>query len=241
MTELRRAAGTSAAWRVVAGERVLRRRRGGRRRTDPGGRRTAPRRGTGRRCRARRRRVRLDGPDHPGLPPRRRRASPRAAASWCRPSTDAPSRRRPSPPRSGAGSPRRTRTCFVLRTSVGRYGETEILQRPDADLVGRLTARPRGGDRTDAGPRRDPRHPLGRRPAPVPRRPPRARGPRPRTRRQAARDSRCAARRTTGSGIPACIASAYAAVDALGPLRPTAPLERRPGAERARRSGRIGA
>ena len=61
--------------------------------------------------------------------------SPTAAASSCRRSTAAPSRPPPSPRHKWGWIEERGPDLFVLRTSVGRYGETAHLDRDDADLV----------------------------------------------------------------------------------------------------------
>ncbi len=66
---------------------------------------------------------------------RAERPCPRAAASSCRRSTGAPSRRPPSPRAKWGWIADEDPDLVVLRTSVGRYGETEILQRDDAELV----------------------------------------------------------------------------------------------------------
>jgi len=124
----------------------------------------------------------------------------------------------------------------VLRTSVGRYAETEILQREDADLVARPARGDRGGRRaaSDAG------DPLDRRPAAVPRGPSRARGPHPRARGEAAGTGgvRRGLRRGRHPGVHR---------ERLRRRRPARRrsarcrgAHRQPGAEPARRSGRIG-
>jgi oxygen-dependent protoporphyrinogen oxidase len=116
---------------------------------------------------------------------------------------------------------------LVLRTSVGRYAETEILQRPDADLVDvsrhdleeatGLTAAPveTRVTRWDDG---LPQYPVGHH----------ARVDRVREHIAKLPGLAVCGAAYDGVGIPACIASAYAAVDALGPLRPPAPLEADP-------------
>ncbi|NEC91237.1 protoporphyrinogen oxidase [Streptomyces sp. SID12501] len=113
---------------------------------------------------------------------------------------------------------------LVLRTSVGRYAETEILQRPDADLVEvsrhdlkeatGLTAAPveTRVTRWDDG---LPQYPVGHH----------ARVDRIREHIAKLPGLAVCGAAYDGVGIPACIASAYAAVDALGPLRPVQPPE----------------
>ncbi|MEW2115377.1 protoporphyrinogen oxidase [Streptomyces sp. NPDC005474] len=109
---------------------------------------------------------------------------------------------------------------LVLRTSVGRYAETEILQRPDADLVDvsrhdleeatGLTAAPveTRVTRWDDG---LPQYPVGHH----------ARVDRIRDHLAKLPGLAVCGAAYDGVGIPACIASAYAAVDALeaGPVR----------------------
>ncbi|MEH0417654.1 protoporphyrinogen oxidase [Streptomyces sp. B21-083] len=112
---------------------------------------------------------------------------------------------------------------LVLRTSVGRYAETEILQRPDADLVDvsrhdlkeatGLTAAPveTRVTRWDDG---LPQYPVGHH----------ARVDRIREHLAKLPGLAVCGAAYDGVGIPACIASAYAAVDALevGPVRSAA-------------------
>jgi protoporphyrinogen/coproporphyrinogen III oxidase len=107
---------------------------------------------------------------------------------------------------------------LVLRTSVGRYAETEILQRPDADLVEvsrhdlqeatGLTAAPveTRVTRWDDG---LPQYPVGHH----------ARVDRIREHLAKLPGLAVCGAAYDGVGIPACIASAYAAVDALEPLQ----------------------
>ncbi|MDX2546569.1 protoporphyrinogen oxidase [Streptomyces sp. WI04-05B] len=109
---------------------------------------------------------------------------------------------------------------LVLRTSVGRYAETAILQRPDADLVDvsrhdlreatGLTAAPveTRVTRWDDG---LPQYPVGHH----------ARVDRIREHIAKLPGLAVCGAAYDGVGIPACIASAYAAVDALetGPVR----------------------
>ncbi|MFJ3309753.1 protoporphyrinogen oxidase [Streptomyces sp. NPDC086549] len=104
---------------------------------------------------------------------------------------------------------------LVLRTSVGRYGETEILGREDADLVAISRGDLREAIGLDAEPletrvtRWDdglPQYPVGHHARVA------------RVREQVAKLPGlvvCGAQ-YDGVGIPACIASAYAAVDLLG-------------------------
>ncbi len=121
--------------------------------------------------RAVRRRVRLDGPDHARLPALGRRRAPRGQrlprAAGRRTHS---SRRPPSPPASGAGSPTRTRDLVVLRTSVGRYGDTAILgsatTRASSPSPGTTWPRNHRPDRRAGAP--PARHPLAGRPAAVP-------------------------------------------------------------------------
>lgn len=112
---------------------------------------------------------------------------------------------------------------LVLRTSVGRYAETAILQRPDADLVDvsrhdlreatGLTAAPveTRVTRWDDG---LPQYPVGHH----------ARVDRVREHIAKLPGLAVCGAAYDGVGIPACIASAYAAVDALeaGPVRSAA-------------------
>lgn len=119
------------------------------------------------------------------------------------------------------------RDLLVLRTSVGRYGETEILQRPDPDLVAvsrhdlheatGLTAAPveTRVTRWDDG---LPQYPVGHH----------ARVDRIREHLAKLPGLAVCGAAYDGVGIPACIASAYAAVDALGPLRQPEPLGANP-------------
>jgi len=107
---------------------------------------------------------------------------------------------------------------LVLRTSVGRYAETEILQRPDADLVDvsrhdlkeatGLTAAPveTRVTRWDDG---LPQYPVGHH----------ARVDRIREHIAKLPGLAVCGAAYDGVGIPACIASAYAAVDALSASR----------------------
>ncbi len=65
---------------------------------------------------------------------------------------------------------------FVLRTSIGRYGDDADLERDDAELVALSLADLRRGGRSGRPAGREHRDPLGRRPAAVRRRPPGAGG-----------------------------------------------------------------
>ncbi|MGW2743028.1 protoporphyrinogen oxidase [Streptomyces sp. NPDC001450] len=103
----------------------------------------------------------------------------------------------------------------VLRTSVGRYGETEILQREDADLVGVSRHDLREATGLDAVPLRTrvtrwtdglPQYPVGHH----------ARVARIREHVAKLPGLAVCGAQYDGVGIPACIASAYAAVDQLG-------------------------
>ncbi|ELP64942.1 protoporphyrinogen oxidase [Streptomyces turgidiscabies Car8] len=109
---------------------------------------------------------------------------------------------------------------LVLRTSVGRYAETEILQRPDADLVDVSRHDLKGATGLTAAPvetrvtRWDdglPQYPVGHH----------ARVDRIREHIAKLPGLAVCGAAYDGVGIPACIASAYAAVDALeaGPVR----------------------
>ncbi|MFJ1809438.1 MULTISPECIES: protoporphyrinogen oxidase [unclassified Streptomyces] len=103
----------------------------------------------------------------------------------------------------------------VLRTSVGRYGETEILEREDADLVAVSRHDLRAATGLDATPLETrvtrwtdglPQYPVGHHARVA------------RIREQVAKLPNLAVcgAQYDGVGIPACIASAYAAVDQLG-------------------------
>ncbi|MER5195395.1 protoporphyrinogen oxidase [Streptomyces sp. NPDC002755] len=103
----------------------------------------------------------------------------------------------------------------VLRTSVGRYGETEILGREDADLVDVSRHDLRAATGLDATPLETrvtrwtdglPQYPVGHR----------ARVARIREHVAALPGLAVCGAPYDGVGIPACIASAYAAVDQLG-------------------------
>ncbi|MFD8734343.1 protoporphyrinogen oxidase [Streptomyces sp. NPDC059618] len=104
---------------------------------------------------------------------------------------------------------------LVLRTSVGRYGETEILERADADLVDVSRHDLREATGLDAEPvetrvtRWDdglPQYPVGHH----------ARVARIREEVAKLPGLAVCGAQYDGVGIPACIASAYAAVDRLG-------------------------
>ncbi|MET7653862.1 MULTISPECIES: protoporphyrinogen oxidase [unclassified Streptomyces] len=103
----------------------------------------------------------------------------------------------------------------VLRTSVGRYGETEILEREDADLVAVSRHDLRAATGLDATPLETrvtrwtdglPQYPVGHHARVA------------RIREQVAKLANLAVcgAQYDGVGIPACIAGAYAAVDQLG-------------------------
>ncbi|MGW0870404.1 protoporphyrinogen oxidase [Streptomyces sp. NPDC002740] len=103
----------------------------------------------------------------------------------------------------------------VLRTSVGRYGETEILGREDADLVDVSRHDLRAATGLDATPLETrvtrwtdglPQYPVGHH----------ARVARIREHVAALPGLAVCGAPYDGVGIPACIASAYAAVDQLG-------------------------
>ncbi|MEU5337801.1 protoporphyrinogen oxidase [Streptomyces asoensis] len=103
----------------------------------------------------------------------------------------------------------------VLRTSVGRYGESEILERDDADLVAVSRRDLRAATGLDATPVETrvtrwtdglPQYPVGHH----------ARVARIREHVAALPDLAVCGAQYDGVGIPACIASAYAAVDQLG-------------------------
>ncbi|MFD9395717.1 protoporphyrinogen oxidase [Streptomyces sp. NPDC060000] len=103
----------------------------------------------------------------------------------------------------------------VLRTSVGRYGETEILGREDADLVAVSRHDLRAATGLDATPVETrvtrwtdglPQYPVGHH----------ARVARIREQVAELPDLAVCGAQYDGVGIPACIASAYAAVDQLG-------------------------
>ncbi|MER5582472.1 protoporphyrinogen oxidase [Streptomyces asoensis] len=103
----------------------------------------------------------------------------------------------------------------VLRTSVGRYGESEILERDDADLVAVSRRDLRAATGLDATPVETrvtrwtdglPQYPVGHH----------ARVARIREHVAALPGLAVCGAQYDGVGIPACIASAYAAVDQLG-------------------------
>ncbi|MCW7942484.1 protoporphyrinogen oxidase [Streptomyces hygroscopicus] len=103
----------------------------------------------------------------------------------------------------------------VLRTSVGRYGETEVLGREDADLVAVSRHDLREATGLDAAPMGTrvtrwtdglPQYPVGHH----------ARVARIRERVAGVTGLAVCGAAYDGVGIPACIASAYAAVDRLG-------------------------
>ncbi|MGW0878232.1 protoporphyrinogen oxidase [Streptomyces sp. NPDC002671] len=103
----------------------------------------------------------------------------------------------------------------VLRTSVGRYGETEVLQREDADLVAVSRHDLREAVGLDAVPLETrvvrwtdglPQYPVGHH----------ARVARVREHVAKLPGLAVCGAQYDGVGIPACIASAYAAVDQLG-------------------------
>ncbi|MEU8576328.1 protoporphyrinogen oxidase [Streptomyces asoensis] len=103
----------------------------------------------------------------------------------------------------------------VLRTSVGRYGESEILERDDADLVAVSRRDLHAATGLDATPVETrvtrwtdglPQYPVGHH----------ARVARIREHVAALPDLAVCGAQYDGVGIPACIASAYAAVDQLG-------------------------
>ncbi|OIJ91418.1 protoporphyrinogen oxidase [Streptomyces colonosanans] len=103
----------------------------------------------------------------------------------------------------------------VLRTSVGRYGETEILRREDSDLVAVSRHDLREATGLDAAPVETrvtrwtdglPQYPVGHY----------ARVARIREHVAALAGLAVCGAAYDGVGIPACIASAYAAVDQLG-------------------------
>ncbi|MEV5985385.1 protoporphyrinogen oxidase [Streptomyces sp. NPDC052051] len=103
----------------------------------------------------------------------------------------------------------------VLRTSVGRYGETEILRREDADLVDVSRRDLREATGLDAVPVETrvtrwtdglPQYPVGHH----------ARVARIRARVAELPGLAVCGAAYDGVGIPACVASAYAAVDQLG-------------------------
>ncbi|WP_225830547.1 protoporphyrinogen oxidase [Streptomyces sp. NK08204] len=103
----------------------------------------------------------------------------------------------------------------VLRTSVGRYGETEVLQRQDADLVAVSRHDLREATGLDAVPLETrvtrwtdglPQYPVGHH----------ARVARIREHIAELPGLAVCGAQYDGVGIPACIASAYAAVDQLG-------------------------
>jgi oxygen-dependent protoporphyrinogen oxidase len=104
---------------------------------------------------------------------------------------------------------------IVLRTSVGRYGETEILQRDDADLVDVSRRDLKAATGLDAGPLETrvtrwtdglPQYPVGHHTRVA------------RIREHVAKLPGLAVCGAPydGVGIPACVASAYAAVDQIG-------------------------
>lgn len=104
---------------------------------------------------------------------------------------------------------------LVLRTSVGRYGETKILERDDADLVALSRRDLRAATGLDAEPVATrvtrwhdglPQYPVGHH----------ARVARVREHVSKLPGLAVCGAAYDGVGIPACIASAYAAVDQLG-------------------------
>ncbi|KIE28900.1 protoporphyrinogen oxidase [Streptomyces sp. MUSC 125] len=117
---------------------------------------------------------------------------------------------------------------IVLRTSVGRHGETEILQRDDADLVDASRHDLREAIGLDTVPVQTrvtrwtdglPQYPVGHH----------ARVARIRDRVAKLPGLAVCGAQYDGVGIPACIASAYAAVDQLtGDLRGVAELTANP-------------
>ncbi|MFF3330853.1 protoporphyrinogen oxidase [Streptomyces sp. NPDC002888] len=117
---------------------------------------------------------------------------------------------------------------LVLRTSVGRYGETEILQREDADLVAVSRHDLREATGLDAAPLETrvvrwtdglPQYPVGHH----------ARVARVREHVGKLPGLAVCGAQYDGVGIPACIASAYAAVDQIhGDLRAVQELTANP-------------
>ncbi len=110
------------------------RRRRDRRRPRPGRRRTAAPRSTGRGNRVGGRRVRLDGPGHPRLPPRGHR-TPRRQRLLGAPVDGRTIKASTFASQKWGWIAEENPDVVVLRTSVGRYGETTILDRDDTGLV----------------------------------------------------------------------------------------------------------
>ena len=219
VTELRRTAGTSAAWRVVAGERVL----------DVDGVVVAvptPVAAGLLRAEAPAAAAELAGVEYASmalitLAYRRADVSLPEGSGFLVPPVDGRTIKASTFASQKWGwIAEENPDLLVLRTSVGRYAETEILQRPDADLVQvsrhdleeatGLTAAPveTRVTRWDDG---LPQYPVGHH----------ARVDRIREHLAKLPGLAVCGAAYDGVGIPACIASAYAAVDALeaGPVR----------------------